>query len=176
MAVYEWNVTVSYLVITNKKEKKHGVWKLPACEFVLEASVWTRRQRGAGIPAPASESGVGSGLHLALSACPAVLRPVCWYNETVTDEEMDCAARKDSQALGSSRVRSLGFSETLLCGSSILKKCHLHLSIPSPSCCPCSEHFWVHSAVLLRFVLYLGTICCNPCYSRRGNHITISLW
>lgn len=68
-------------LLQTKKRKNLGY---ESSQLMLEASVWTCWERGTGIPAPALEAGVGPGLRPAPSACPAVLRPVCGYKETVT--------------------------------------------------------------------------------------------
>lgn len=43
----------------------------------------------------------------------------------------------------------------------------------SPRKATVSDHFCFTSVVLFWFVLYLGTLWCKACHSRRGNHITI---
>lgn len=89
MTVYEWDVTISYLIITNKKSKKPWGTKFRAPEFGAEAM---ELQRGAGRAGWASRAGrTGRCRHRGAvgperSAPPAHLntrRSVCWCDETL---------------------------------------------------------------------------------------------
>lgn len=83
MTVYEWDVTISYLIITNKKKQKTLGYKVRAPEFGAEADGAAARGRTGRThrsgPAPRA---VGPER----SAPPAHLstrRSVCWCDETL---------------------------------------------------------------------------------------------
>lgn len=143
MAVYEWNVTISYLIITNKKEKKLGVSRFPAPECRWRPVCW--RGWGQGCP------GGGMGL------C-ALTWASGWPH----------LAREAPSAEGTGQgTLSWVFWAPSLCSPDIShepqhppgKLLSLIISVSLQWCFFGLFCIWAH--------------WCKTCHSHRGNHVTI---